>query len=62
MYLRISPVKVSDMRDSSEVKDLVHFRKCNQNKLVIAHLNMNSPGNKLELLTKKTLKGIMTVC
>ena len=26
-----------DMKDSGEVKGLAHFRKCNQNKLVIAY-------------------------
>ena len=30
------------MRNSGEVKDLTHFRKYNQNKLVIGHLNINS--------------------
>ena len=42
------------MKDSGEVKDLAHFRKCNQNKLVIAHININSLRNKFELLTEKT--------
>ena len=42
------------MRDSGEGKDLPHFRKCNQNKLVIAHININSLKNKFELLTVKT--------
>ena len=42
-----------DMRDSGEVKDLVYFRKYIQNKSVIAHLNINSSGNKFELLTEK---------
>ena len=42
------------MKDFGEVKDLVHFRKCNQNKLVIAHININSLRNKFELLTQKT--------
>ena len=41
------------MKDSGEVKDLAHFRKCNQNKLVIAHININSLRNKFELLTEK---------
>ena len=45
---------LSDMRDSSEGKNLVHFRKCNQNKLVIIHININSLRNKFELLTEKT--------
>ena len=40
------------MRDSSKVKDLFHFRKCSQNKLVTTHLNINSLGNKFELLRK----------
>ena len=44
------------MKDSGEVKDLAHFRKCNQNKLVIAHININSLRNKFELLTEK-IKG-----
>ena len=43
-----------DTKDSGEVKDLAHFRKCNQNKLVIAHININSLRNKFELLTEKT--------
>ena len=42
------------MKDSGEVKDLAYFRKCNQNKLVIAHININSLRNKFELLTEKT--------
>ena len=42
------------MRDSGEGKDLPHFRKYNQNKLVIAHININSFKNKFELLTVKT--------
>ena len=42
------------MKDFGEVKDLVHSRKCNQNKLVIAHININSLRNKFELLTEKT--------
>ena len=33
---------------------MVHFRKCNQNKFVIAHKNINSLRNKFELLTEKT--------
>ena len=46
--------KLFDMKDSGEVKDLAYFRKCNQNKLVIAHMNINSLRNKFELLTEKT--------
>ena len=42
------------MRDSDEVEDLAHFRKYNQNKLDVAHLNINSLRNKSELLTEKT--------
>ena len=42
------------MKDSGEVKDLTHFRRSNQNKLVIAHININSLRNKFELLTEKT--------
>ena len=42
------------MTDSGEVKDLTHVRKCNENKLDIAHLNINSLRNKFELLTEKT--------
>ena len=38
------------MRDSSEVKDLAHIRKNNQNKFAIAHWNIISLGNKFELL------------
>ena len=41
------------MRDSGEVKDSAHFRKYDRNKLVIAHLNINSLTNKVELLTEK---------
>ena len=46
--------KLSDMRDPGEGMDLAYFRKCNQNKLVIAHINIGSLRNKFELLTKKT--------
>ena len=42
------------MRDSGEVKDLAQFRKYNQNKLGIAHLNINSFRNKARLLIEKT--------
>ena len=42
------------MRDSGEGKNLAPFRKFNQNKLVIAHININSLRNKFELLTEKT--------
>ena len=42
------------MRDSSEGKNLAYFRKCNQNKLVIIHININSLRNKFELPTEKT--------
>ena len=42
------------MRDSDEVEDLAHFRKYNQNKLDVAHLNINFLRNKFELLTEKT--------
>ena len=45
---------LSDMRDSSEGKNLAYFRKCNQNKLVIIHININSLRNKFELPTEKT--------
>ena len=41
------------MKDSGEFKDLAHFRKCNQNKLVTADININSLRNKFELLTEK---------
>ena len=37
------------MRDSGDVKNLVHFRKYSQNKLVIAHLNINSLRNETEV-------------
>ena len=33
---------------------MAHFTKCNQNKLVIAHININFLRNKSELLTEKT--------
>ena len=42
------------MTDSAEVKGLANFKKYNQNKLVIVHLNINSLRNKFELLTEKT--------
>ena len=42
------------MRDSGESKNLAPFRKFNQNKLVIAHININSHRNKFELLSEKT--------
>ena len=48
--------KLSDMGDSGEVKDLVHFRKYDQNKLVIAYLNINSLEKKIELLKKTNSK------
>ena len=48
--------KLSNIKDSGEVKDLAHFRKCNQKKIVIAHININSLRNKFELLTEK-IKG-----
>ena len=54
MYLRINQSKLSDKRDSGEAKDLPHFRKNNQNKLVIAHLNINSFRKKFELLNERT--------
>ena len=46
--------KFSDMRDSGEAKELAQFKMCNENKLVIAHLNILR--NKFELLTEK-IKG-----
>ena len=46
--------KLSDVTDSGWGKGLAYFRKCNQNKLVIAHVNINSLRNKFELLTEKT--------
>ena len=36
----------SNMREYDEVKDLAHFRKYNQNKLIIAHLKIISLRNK----------------
>ena len=42
------------MRDFGEAKDLAYFRKYKQNKLIIAHLNINSLRKKFELLTEKT--------
>ena len=42
------------MRDSGEVKDLAQFRKYNQNKLGIAHLNINSFRNKARWLIERT--------
>ena len=48
--------KLSDMGDSGEVKDLVHFRKYDQNKLVFIYLNMNSLEKKIELLKKTNSK------
>ena len=41
------------MRDSGEGNDLPYSRKCNQNKFVMAHININSFKNKFELLTEK---------
>ena len=41
------------MTDSVEVKDLAHFRKYNQNKLVIALSNINSLRNKFKLRIKQ---------
>ena len=32
------------MRDSGKAEDLAHFRKCNQNKLVIAYLTLKRLG------------------
>ena len=46
--------KLSNIRDSGEVKGLAHFKKYSQNKLVIVHLNISSLRNKFELLTEKT--------
>ena len=48
--------KFSDMRDSGEAKELAQFKMYNENKLVIAHLNINCLRNKFELLTEK-IKG-----
>ena len=39
---------------------LAYFRECNQNKLNIAHININSLRNKFELLTEKT-KGNVSI-
>ena len=41
------------MRDSREVKDLPHFRKYNQNNIIIPHLNINSLRSKNELLIEQ---------
>ena len=37
---------LSDKRDSGDVKNLAHFRKHDQNHLVISHLKINSHRNK----------------
>ena len=51
--------KLSNLRHSGEVKNLAHFRKYNQNKLVITlHLNISSLRNKFELLTEKTKRNV----
>ena len=50
--------KLSDMRDSSEGTGLAHFRKYNQNKLVIVYINMNTLGNKFELNTENTKRNV----
>ena len=42
------------MANTGEGKDLAYFRKCNQSKLVVAHIYINSLRSKLELLTEKT--------
>ena len=47
------------MTDSVEVKDLAHFRKYNQNKLVIALSNINSLRNKFKLRIKQKNVGIL---
>ena len=46
------------MKDFGEVKDLAHFGKCNQNKLVIAHININSLRKKFELFTEKIIRNV----
>ena len=38
------------MRDSGECKDLAHLRKFNQNKLVVAHIKINSLRKKFDVL------------
>ena len=42
------------MTNTGEGKDLSYFRKCNQSKLAVAHIYINSLRSKLELLTEKT--------
>ena len=48
--------KSSDMGDSGGGKDLIQFGKYNQNKLVIAHVSINSLRKKYELLLRKQKK------
>ena len=48
------------MREYDEVKDLAHFRKDNQNKLIIAHLEIISLRNKCEMLRNQ--KEMLTSC
>ena len=48
-----------NVRDSGGLKDLTHFREWNQNKLIIADLNVSFLSNKLELLTEKTKVNVL---
>ena len=48
-----------NVRDSDGLKDLTHFRECNQNKLIIADLNISFLLNKLESLTEKTKVNVL---
>ena len=50
--------KSSDMGDAGGGKDLIQFGKYNQNKLAIAHVNINSLRKKCELLTEKTKENV----
>ena len=52
------------MRDSGECKDLAHLRKFNQNKLVVAHIKINSLRKKFDfllILKQKLAKDFPTV-
>ena len=46
------------MGDAGGGKDLIQFGKYNQNKLAIAHVNINSLRKKCELLAEKTKENV----
>ena len=51
-----SRFKKLHLNNSGEVRCLAHFRKFNQNKLVVAHLKINPLGDKFGFLNEKTKK------